>query len=113
MRIRAAGSSSFADKIALELGDAGEDGHDHLAGVGGGIGSGFGDGLEPGFGVADRADDFKQVAGGPGQTVQLPDGDDVTFTQLVMRFCSGRSRQAPETLSRKTLVHPAGLRVSS
>ena len=32
--VRAAGSGAFADEVTFELGDAGEDGHDNLAGVG-------------------------------------------------------------------------------
>jgi len=36
-----AGSRALSDEVALEFGDAGEYGHDHLARVGGGIGPGF------------------------------------------------------------------------
>jgi hypothetical protein len=54
-------AGTFADEVALEFGDAGEDRHDHLAGVGGGVGPRFGDGLKTGTGLADCFDDLKQV----------------------------------------------------
>jgi len=55
--VRSPGTCPFPNEVALELGDAGEDDHDHLAGMGGGIGPGFGDGLKPGAGLADGFDD--------------------------------------------------------
>jgi hypothetical protein len=77
------GAGALPDEISLELGDAGEDGHDHLAGVGGGVRPGFGDGLEAGSGIADRFNDFEQVTGRAGEPVKFPDNDDISFTQLV------------------------------
>ena len=82
-RVGAAGTGALADEVAFELGDAGEDGHDHLAGMGGGIGPGLGNGLEAGAGLADGFDDLKQVAGGAGQPVEFPDRDRITRAELV------------------------------
>ena len=45
LRIDPASAGPFSTEVALERGDAGEDGHDHLAGMGGGIGPRLGDGL--------------------------------------------------------------------
>jgi hypothetical protein len=64
-----AGIGPFANEIPLKLGDAGEDGHDHFAGVGGGIRPRFGDGLKAGTGLPNQLGDIEQVAGGTGQTV--------------------------------------------
>jgi len=80
--VRPARAGTLADEVALEFGDSGEDGHDHFARVGRGIGPGFRDGLEAGTGEADRLDNLKQIAGGARQPVEFPDGDDVAVTQL-------------------------------
>jgi len=63
--------------------DAGEDGHDRLSGVGGGIGPRLGDGLEAGAGVCDGFHDLQQIARRSGEAVGFPDGDHVAFAELV------------------------------
>lgn len=78
---RAARAGALADQVAFELGDAGENGHDHLARVGG-VGLGLGDELEARASRADAFDGFKQVAGGASQSVEIPDRDRVAQTQL-------------------------------
>jgi hypothetical protein len=81
--IDTSGTSALADEVTLEFGDSGEDSHNHLAGMRGGVGPRFGDGLEAGTGLANGFDDLKQVAGGTGQPVELPDGDDVSVAKLI------------------------------
>lgn len=82
-RVGAASTGALTDEVAFELSDAGEDGHDHLAGVRGGVGPGFGDGLKPGAGLADCFDDLEQVAGGASQPVELPYSDDISVAELI------------------------------
>src|SRR5664279_2379266 len=89
--ILTASSCAFPDEIALELSDAGEDGHNHFAGVRGGVGPGFGDGLKPGTGLADCFDDLKQVAGGTGQPVELPDDNNISVAELIEHSVQLRS----------------------
>jgi uncharacterized metal-binding protein len=40
LRVGATCTGTLANQVALELGDPGEDSHDHLAGVGGGVSQG-------------------------------------------------------------------------
>jgi hypothetical protein len=104
MRVGAPGTSTLSDEVSLELGDAAEDGHDHLTCMGSGVGPGFGNGLEAGTGITDRFNDLKQVAGGACEAIELPDDDDISLAQLV--------DHPIETFSRKMRVQPAFLRAS-
>jgi hypothetical protein len=55
-------ASTRPDQVAFKFGDAGEDGHDHLSGVGRGVGPRLGgDGLKTGPGVADGLHYFQQI----------------------------------------------------
>jgi hypothetical protein len=95
--VGAASAGAFADQVAFEFGDSGEYGHDHLAGMGGGIGPRSGDGLQASTGIADRFDDIEETSGGACQPVELPDGDDIAIAKLVehpvqlgpVAICSG------------------------
>ncbi len=49
--VGATGACAFANQVSLELGDAGEDGHDHFAGMGGGVCPRLGEALEAGTGL--------------------------------------------------------------
>jgi hypothetical protein len=83
LSVGATGSSALPNQVAFELSYPRENGHDHLPGVGSGIGPWLGDGLEAGSGVADHFNYLEQVAGGAGQAIELPDGYDVTFAKLI------------------------------
>jgi len=60
LRVSPAGTCAFSNEVAFEPGDAG---HNHLAGVCGGVGLRFGDGLEAGTGLAYRFDDWPHHRG--------------------------------------------------
>ena len=81
--IGATGACAFANQVSLELGDAGEDGHDHFSGMGGGVCPGFGEAWEAGTGLVDRFDDFEQTASGAGEAIEFPHNNDVAFAQMV------------------------------
>jgi hypothetical protein len=83
LSVCAACTGALTDEVSLELGDSGEDSHNHLAGVRGGIGPRLRDRLEASTSIADRFHDLEQIAGGAGQPVELPDGDDIALAKLV------------------------------
>jgi hypothetical protein len=61
-----------ADKIALYVGEASEDGEHQAPGAGAGVGPPLGEGSELRLGVRDALEDGKQVEGAAGEAVNPP-----------------------------------------
>jgi hypothetical protein len=81
--VGAASSGALADEVSLEFRDAGEDGHDHFAGVSSGVGLGFGHGLKASASAPYTFYYFEQIASGTAQPVKFPNGDDIAFSKLI------------------------------
>ncbi len=91
LRVGTTGTRAFSNEVTFELGDAGEDGHNHLAGMRGGVGPRFGEGLKAGTGLADGLDDLEQVTSGTRQPIELPDSDDISLAELIEHSIQLRS----------------------
>ena len=91
LSVGAPGSCALSDQVAFKLSYPSKNGHDHFAGVRGCIRPRLRDGLEAGSGVADHFNYLEQIAGGAGQAIELPDGDDVTFAKLIKHPVQFRS----------------------
>ena len=83
------GAGAFADEVAFELGQGGEDVEDELAAGGGGVDRLL-EATEPDPAVGEAGDGVDQVAQRPAQPVQLPDDQGVAGAQLVQELLEDR-----------------------
>lgn len=78
-----AGGCSLTNEVSLELRDACEHRHNHLACMRRCVCPWFRQRLEPGAGIADGFHSFEKITSRSGKPVQFPDDKDVAFAQLV------------------------------
>ena len=82
------GAGAFADEVAFELGQGGEDVEDELAARGGGVDRLL-EAAEPDPAVGQAGDGVDQVPQGAAEPVQLPDHEGVAGAQLVQELLEG------------------------
>jgi hypothetical protein len=96
------GVGPFADEVAFELGQGGEDMEDELAAGGGGVDRLL-EAAEPDPAVGQAGDGVDQMAQRPAQAVELPDDQGIAGAQLVEQLGEGRrSAWAPLAVSMNT-----------
>jgi hypothetical protein len=83
-----ASAGAFADQVAFELGQGGEDVEDKLAAGGGGVNRLL-ETSEPDAAVSESGDGVNQMAQGPAQSVEFPDDQGVAGAQLVQDLLEG------------------------
>jgi hypothetical protein len=79
------GAGAFADEVAFELGQGGEDVEDELAAGGGGVDRLL-QAAEPDAALGQAGDGVDQVAQGAAEAVELPNDQGVTRAQLVQEL---------------------------
>jgi hypothetical protein len=82
------GGGAFADEVAFELGQGGEDVEDELAAGGGGVDR-FLEAAEPDAAVGQAGDGVDQVPQRAAEAVQFPDHEGVAGAQLVQELGEG------------------------
>jgi hypothetical protein len=93
---------AFADEVAFELGQGGEDVEDELAAGGGGVDRLL-EAPESDPAVGESGDGVDQVAQGAAEPVELRDDQGVTGAQLILDLLKdGRSERLPLAVSVKT-----------
>jgi hypothetical protein len=107
------GAGAFADEVAFELGQGGEDVEDEFAaGVVVSIASWRL--RKPEAAVGEGGDGVDQVAEGAAEAVELPDDQGVTRPQLVEELLEGEAvGRAPLAVSVNTRLQPAAFRAST
>ena len=96
------GAGAFADQVAFELGQGGEDVEDELAARGGGVDRLL-EAAEPDAAVGQAGDGVDQVPQGAAEAVEFPDDQGVARAELVQELLEGgRSVRAPLAVSVNT-----------
>jgi hypothetical protein len=84
------GAGAFADEVAFELGQGGEDMEDELAAGGGGV-DGLLEAAQSDAAVGQAGDGVDQVAEGAAEAVEFPDDQGVAGAQLVQELLEDRA----------------------